>query len=130
VNTLKVYQTVAGCIKCRPWLESIRLPHVPFILHNGLSERFLFLPTYGGFAMPQAQAILTGALLIAVGLYIANAIQPAAAYGGGGPFQLMHHSNTAANAGVFRIDTTTGEVSYCYVTGSSGIDIMCSRPVR
>ncbi|MDD5587178.1 MAG: hypothetical protein PHY92_09560 [Alphaproteobacteria bacterium] len=79
--------------------------------------------------MSQAQAILTGALLIAVSLFIANAIQPAAALANG-PFQLRQHSNTAANAGVFRIDTVTGEVSYCYVTGSAGVDIMCSRSVR
>ncbi|MDD5586472.1 MAG: hypothetical protein PHY92_05895 [Alphaproteobacteria bacterium] len=82
--------------------------------------------------MSHAQAILTGALFIATGLFIANLISPAAAYGGAaGPYQLMHHSNTAANAGVFRLDTNTGEVSYCYLpTGSSGNDLACSKAVR
>ncbi|MBI1274083.1 MAG: hypothetical protein GC131_08390 [Alphaproteobacteria bacterium] len=36
-----------------------------------------------------------------------------------GPYQIMHHSNTTANAGVFRLDTVSGEVSYCYVTGEA-----------
>ena len=79
--------------------------------------------------MSHTQAFLTGALLIAASLFVANAIHPAAALANG-PFQLMQHSNTAANAGVFRIDTVTGEVSYCYVSGSSGVDINCSRAVR
>ena len=40
----------------------------------------------------------------------------------------MHHSNSNANAGVFRIDTSTGEVSYCYVTGES--QLVCSGAVH
>ncbi|MBV8060185.1 MAG: hypothetical protein JO253_01495, partial [Alphaproteobacteria bacterium] len=45
-----------------------------------------------------------------------------------GPYQLMHHSNTAANAGVFRLDTGSGAVSYCYITAKS--DLVCSGEVR
>jgi hypothetical protein len=40
----------------------------------------------------------------------------------------MHHSNTVANAGVFRLDTSSGEITYCYITGSS--DLTCTRPVK
>jgi hypothetical protein len=40
----------------------------------------------------------------------------------------MHHSNTTANAGVFRLDTSSGEVSYCFVTGDAAL--VCSRAVR
>lgn len=77
--------------------------------------------------MNQPQAILTGALLMIAGALFANVIHPAKAYTNG-PFELRQHSNTAANAGVFRIDTSTGEVSYCYLT--SGVDLLCTKAVR
>lgn len=79
--------------------------------------------------MNQPQAILTGALLIASAIFATQAVHPAAAFSNG-PYQLMHHSNTGANAGVFRLDTVSGEVSYCYITGQSGIDLTCSKPVQ
>jgi hypothetical protein len=41
---------------------------------------------------------------------------------------LMHHSNTVANAGVFRLDTSSGEVSYCYITADQALT--CSKAVK
>lgn len=79
--------------------------------------------------MTQAQATLIGALLIVLTIFFCNGISPAKALGEG-PFQLMHHSNTAANAGVFRLDVSTGEVTYCFVTGANGTDLVCTRAVR
>jgi hypothetical protein len=78
--------------------------------------------------MTSPQAILSGALIIAVSIFIIGAMRPAEAQRSGGPYQLMHHSNTAANAGVFRLDTSSGEVTYCYITSTS--DLNCTRSVR
>lgn len=79
--------------------------------------------------MSSAQAIFAGAALIAVSILAVHTIRPAAAQlSSNGPFQLMHHSNNSANAGVFRLDTSTGDVSYCYVTGQS--QLICSPSVR
>jgi hypothetical protein len=77
--------------------------------------------------MTSPQAILLGAGLIAASIFVVNTIQPARAQSNG-PFMLMHHSNTAANAGVFRVDTATGDVSYCFI-GINGT-LACSPPVR
>ncbi len=77
--------------------------------------------------MTSPQAILIGAVLIAASIFFVDSIHPAQAQRVG-PFQLMHHSNTTANAGVFRIDESTGEVSYCFVTANS--ELVCSKPVR
>lgn len=70
--------------------------------------------------MTNVQAILIGAALIAGAVVANNSLQPAHA-SVTGPFALMRHSNTVANAGVFRIDTATGAVSYCYITGSQSL---------
>jgi hypothetical protein len=78
--------------------------------------------------MSSPQAIFVGAILIAASILFANSIRPAVAQRGGGPYQLMHHSNTTANAGVFRLDTSSGDVSYCFVTGDASL--VCSRTVR
>jgi hypothetical protein len=79
--------------------------------------------------MTSAQAILTGAVLIAASIFAVNGIRPAEAQKlSGGPYQLMHHSNTVANAGVFRLDTTSGEITYCYITGNS--DLTCTHAVK
>jgi hypothetical protein len=67
--------------------------------------------------MTNTQAILIGAAMIASGILISNGI-PSARASVGGPYQIMHHSNTVANAGVFRVDTSSGGVSYCYINGS------------
>lgn len=72
-------------------------------------------------------AILVGALLIAASVFAAVGISPAKA-SLGGPYQLMHHSNTTANVGVFRLDTTSGEVSYCFVSHDN--DLICSKSVK
>ena len=77
--------------------------------------------------MSSPQAILIGAILIAASILFVNVMRPAQAQSVG-PFQLMHHSNTVANAGVFRLDTASGEVSYCFVSGAN--DLVCSRSVR
>ena len=79
--------------------------------------------------MTQIQTLLTGALLVIAGALFANGIHPAAAYANG-PFVLRQHSNTAANAGVFRLDTSTGEVSYCFLAGNSASDLVCGKAVR
>ena len=79
--------------------------------------------------MTSSQAILTGAALIAASILFVNAIRPAEAQRlARGPFQLMHHSNTAANAGVFRLDTSSGEVTYCYITADS--QLTCTPSVK
>jgi len=79
--------------------------------------------------MSDMKTLIPAALLIAAAFALGEAARPAAAFNGG-PYQLMHHSNTAANAGVFRLDTNTGEVSYCFVVGTTGVDISCTKPVR
>lgn len=73
------------------------------------------------------QTLLLCALLIVSAILGANIIRPAAAQGGG-PYMLMQHSNPAANAGVFRIDTSSGGVSYCFIT--NGNDLVCSKEVK
>ena len=79
--------------------------------------------------MTSIQAILTGAALIAASIVFVNTIHPAEAQRlATGPFELMHHSNTVANAGVFRLDTASGEITYCYITGAS--DLTCTHPVK
>jgi hypothetical protein len=77
--------------------------------------------------MSSPKAILLGALLIACSIVLTNAIHPAHA-AMGGPYQLMHHANPNANAGVFRLDTSSGGVSYCFVSGES--QLVCSAEVK
>jgi hypothetical protein len=77
--------------------------------------------------MTNTQAILIGAALIAVSVFAGNRASTAQAYSGG-PYQLMRHSNPSANAGVFRIDTSTGGVSYCYINASQTTS--CTAEVR
>ena len=80
--------------------------------------------------MTNTQAILIGASLIAASVLLTNGIHPAEAQRYGGPYQLEHHSNTLANAGVFRLDTASGEVSYCYISDPNGATIVCSKTVK
>jgi hypothetical protein len=77
--------------------------------------------------MTNTQAILIGTSLIVASVVFSNGIHSAAAQQGG-PYQLMHHSNTVANAGVFRLDTSSGGVSYCFI--SSDQSLVCSKEVR
>lgn len=78
--------------------------------------------------MTSSQAIVTGAIVIAASIFMIGAMRPAEAQRSIGPFQLMHHSNTVANAGVFRLDTSSGEVTYCYISSNS--DLSCTRSVK
>jgi len=78
--------------------------------------------------MTSPQAILIGAAMIALTILIVDTIHPAEAQRYGGPFELMHHSNTVANAGVFRLDTSSGEVSYCFISGDQALT--CSKSVK
>ncbi len=81
--------------------------------------------------MTSAQAILTGAVLIAASIFFVNSINPAAAQRlATGPFQLMHHSNTTAQTSIFRLDTSSGEVTYCYVVQNPNTDLVCTRSVK
>jgi hypothetical protein len=82
--------------------------------------------------MTTAQSLFAGALLIASAILFTQSIKPAEAqYLSGGRYQLMHHSNTSANAGVFRLDTGTGEVSYCFLsTGTAQAELVCSKAVK
>jgi hypothetical protein len=77
--------------------------------------------------MSASRAILFGAILIAFSIFVSNGSRPASAYSTG-QFEMMHHSNTTANVGVFRMDTATGEISYCYLTANS--DLVCTRGVK
>ena len=76
--------------------------------------------------MSSAKAILLGAILIAASIVFVGSIRPAEAQRTG-PFQLMHHSNTQANAGVFRLDVTTGEINYCYITPDNALTCQSER---
>lgn len=77
--------------------------------------------------MSQFQTLVFGALFILAGVAVANAAHPARAMNDG-PYTIMQHSNTTANAGVFRLDTTSGAISYCYVTPN--VDLICTKEVR
>lgn len=77
--------------------------------------------------MSITNAILLGALVIAGSLILAQGSGPANAYTSG-PYQLMQHSNTTASVGVFRLDTASGEVSYCFLNRND--TLACSAPVR
>ncbi|MGB9154191.1 MAG: hypothetical protein WCD70_14015 [Alphaproteobacteria bacterium] len=79
--------------------------------------------------MTNTQAILIGAAFIGASILLGNGMHAAQAQQSG-PYMLMHHSNTVANAGVFRLDVTTGGVSYCFVSDPNGAGIICSREVK
>ncbi len=77
--------------------------------------------------MTNTQAIIIGAALIAGSIFATS--QGGTAHANmGGPYQLMRHSNPSANAGVFRIDTSTGGVSYCYINASQATT--CTAEIR
>ncbi|MFA5040086.1 MAG: hypothetical protein WC464_00435 [Bdellovibrionales bacterium] len=71
--------------------------------------------------MTNTQAILVGAAIIAGSILSIGSIHPASAGYNGGAYQLMHHSNTTANAGVFKLDTATGGISYCYINAAQAL---------
>lgn len=76
--------------------------------------------------MTSPQAILVGAIIIAASIVFVNTIRPAEAEHVG-PFQLMHHSNPQANTSVFRLDTSSGEVSYCWIEASGALSCTKER---
>ncbi len=78
--------------------------------------------------MSSAKAILAGALIIAGSILIANGGLPRANASAMGPYVMMHHSNTTANVGVFRMDATSGEISYCYLSSSGSLN--CTNSVK
>lgn len=80
-------------------------------------------------------AILLGAVIIAAGVVVTGGLMSSVTAApnsmGSGQYQLMNHSNQTAVAGVFRIDTSSGEVSYCYVNESGGgVSVICSKSVQ
>jgi len=77
--------------------------------------------------MTTPQVIFLSALMITATLIATNGI-PTARASMNGPFQLEHHSNPNANAGVFRLDTATGEVSYCFLGSNS--ELACSKSIK
>ena len=77
--------------------------------------------------MTPAKAILTGAILIAASVILTQTLQTAKAQTRGeGPYILMRHSNASATSSVFRLDTNSGGVSFCFVN-ASGTSISCTR---
>lgn len=46
-----------------------------------------------------------------------------------GPFMIMHHGNTTATPGVFRVNQSTGYVSYCYVDSTGRPVVTCTPEV-
>ena len=76
----------------------------------------------------------TACLILAAALLLrftpaAQAQHPVSAEGAG-TFMLVAHSNNNAQVGIFRIDTTTGAVSYCYINGTVNASIVCTPPVQ
>jgi hypothetical protein len=78
--------------------------------------------------MTSAQAILTGAVLIAASVLFVNSIRPAEAQRGGA-YALERNSNPNANSSIFRIDTGSGEVSYCFIN-PPGATLTCTGWVK
>lgn len=78
--------------------------------------------------MTNAQAVLIGALMICATIVSNRVLSPAVAQSPQRSFQLEHHSNPTANAGVFRLNTESGDVSYCFISGNS--ELVCTRSVR
>jgi len=76
-----------------------------------------------------AAYVFAFAVIVAVtGLVLA---QPATAQRNG-PYYLVAHSNQNANVGVFRINQGSGQVSFCYVEGSSSanVGVRCTAEVE
>lgn len=42
-----------------------------------------------------------------------------------GPYMLMHHGNATAAPGVFRLNQSTGYISYCYID-AGGKAVICT----
>lgn len=77
--------------------------------------------------MDPMKPYLVGAACVLLGFGLFQITQPARAIGTG-PYALMQHSNPAANAGVFRIDTSSGAVSYCFIGNNN--ELFCSKEIK
>lgn len=62
--------------------------------------------------------VTLGALVVAVATLLLVAQQPAEAQRSG-PYQLVAHSNQTADVGIFRLNVSSGAVSFCYVRGAT-----------
>ena len=79
--------------------------------------------------MTTAKAIFAGAVLIAAAIIFVQTIRPAEAqYSNLGLYQVVHHSNNSANASVFRLNTATGALSFCYIPGNGSTQVLCTAP--
>lgn len=77
--------------------------------------------------MSPTRMFILGVVTVLASLGVFQWVLPAKALGNG-PYMLMQHSNPAANVGVFRVDTSTGGVSYCFITNSN--ELQCSKEVK
>lgn len=68
------------------------------------------------------------ALVIATGSLLLAFQQPAEAQRSG-PYQLVAHSNETADVGLFRLNVTSGAVSFCYIRGNPPT-IACTAEVQ
>lgn len=76
----------------------------------------------------QSFFVTCGALLLAAGALLVLAGQPAEAQRNG-PYQLVAHSNETADVGIFRLNVSSGAVSFCYVRGVTPV-ISCTAEVQ
>lgn len=47
-----------------------------------------------------------------------------------GPYQLVAHSNETADVGIFRLNVTSGAVSFCFVRGATPPTLACTAEVQ
>ena len=68
------------------------------------------------------------ALFIAGAALLVASQQPAEAQRAG-PYQLVAHSNETADVGIFRLNVSSGAVSFCYVRGATPV-VACTGEVQ
>lgn len=69
-----------------------------------------------------------GGLLVAAAALLMLSGQPAEAQRNG-PYSLVAHSNETADVGIFRINNSSGAVSFCYVRGATPT-LACTAEVQ
>ena len=77
--------------------------------------------------MPATRMFILGVCTVLLSFAVFQLTSPARATGNG-PYMLMQHSNPAANAGVFRVDASSGGVSYCFIANNN--ELLCSKEVK
>ena len=77
--------------------------------------------------MPFIAGSLLGLALASGGFLLVNQAQ--AQQRALGPYMIMHHSNPTASAGVFRINESTGYVSYCFIDVNGRPAVNCTPEV-